>query len=42
MCARAFSIVTHMKTKYRFRLNVESDLLVFLLQIAPRIDELCK
>ena len=39
---KAFSALTHMKTKYRSRLNVESDLPVCLSQIAPGIDELCK
>ena len=42
MCERAFSALTHMKTKYRSRLNVESDRWVCLKQIAPKIDELCK
>ena len=42
MCERAFSALTNMKTKYRSRLNVESDLQVCLSQIAPRIDELCQ
>ena len=42
MCERAFLTLTNMKTKYRSRINVESDLLVCLSQIAPRIDELCK
>ena len=42
MCERAFSAITDMMTKYRSRLNVESDLRIGLSQIAPRIDELCK
>ena len=42
MCERAFPAPTNMKPKYRFSLNVESDLWVCLSQIAPRIDELCK
>ena len=41
MCETAFSALTNMKTKYRSRLVVESDLRVCLSQIAPRIDELC-
>ena len=42
MCERAFSALSNMKTKYKSRLNVESDLWVGLSQIAPRIDELSK
>ena len=42
MCERAFSGLTNMKTKYRSRLNIKSDLRVCLSQIAPRIDEFCK
>ena len=42
MCERAFSALTFIKTKYGYRLNVESDLRVCLSQIASRINELCK
>ena len=35
------SYVRDMKTKYRCRFNVESNLRVCLSKIAPRIDELC-
>ena len=42
MCQRAFSAPSNMKTKYRSRLNVESDLRACLSQIAPRINILCK
>ena len=42
MAKRAFSALTNVKTKYWFRLNVESDLQVCLSQIARRIDELCQ
>ena len=42
MCERAFSALTNIKTKYRSRLNIESDLQVCLPQITSRIDELCK
>ena len=40
-CETVFSALTNMKTKYRSRLDVESDLRVCLSQIAPRIDKLC-
>ena len=42
MCEREFSTLTNMKTKFRSRLNVESDLWVCLSQIASRINELGK
>ena len=41
ICERAFSALSNMKTKYRSRHAVESDLRVCLSQIAPRIDKLC-
>ena len=41
VCETAFSALTNMKTKYRSRLAVESDLRVYFLRIAPRIDKLC-
>ena len=41
ICEAAFSALTNMKTKYRSRLAVESDLGVCLSQIALRIDKLC-
>ena len=41
MCETAISTLTNMKTKYRSRLVVESDLRVCLSQSAPSIDELC-
>ena len=40
-CETALSPLTNMKTKYRSRLAVGSDLRVCLSQIAPRIDKLC-
>lgn len=42
LCETAFSTLTNMKTKYRSRLVVESDLRVCLSRIQPRIDSLCK
>ena len=41
-CETAFSALTNMKTKYRSRLVVESDMRVCLSNITPRIDSLCK
>ena len=41
MCETAFSALTNMKTKYRSRLTLDSDLRVCLYQILPRIDDLC-
>lgn len=41
-CETAFSALTNMKTKYRSRLVVESDMRVCLSSITPRIDSLCK
>ena len=38
MCEKAFSALIDMKTKYRSRLNVESDLRVCLSQIGSRIE----
>lgn len=40
MCETAFSALTNMKTKYRSRLIIDSELRVCLSQIAPRIDKL--
>jgi hypothetical protein len=42
LCETAFSTLTTMKTKYRSKLVVESDLRVCLSKIMPRIDSLCK
>ena len=42
MCEKAFSALTNMKTKYRSRVNVQSDLRVSLTPTVPRIDELGK
>ena len=42
LCKTAFSALTNMKTKYRSRLDVESDMRVCLSNITPRIDSLCK
>ena len=42
LCETAFSALTNMKTKYRSRLVVESDMRVCLSNITPRIDSLCK
>ena len=39
MSERVFSALTNMKTKYRSRLDVESDLRVCLPHIAPRIEQ---
>ena len=41
ICETAFLALTNMKTKYRSRLAVESDLRVCLSEMAPRIDKLC-
>ena len=41
LCETAFSVLTNMKTKYRSRLAVESDLRVCLTKIVPRIEKLC-
>ena len=40
LCETAFSALTNMKTKYRSRLVVESDMRVCLSNITPRIDSL--
>jgi len=40
LCETAFSALTNMKTKYRSRLVVESDMRAS--NITPRIDSLCK
>ena len=42
LCETAFSALTNMKTKYRSRLVVESDMRVCLSNITPRIYSLCK
>ena len=42
ICERVFSALTDTKTKYRSRLNVETDLWVYLTQIVPKIDEFRK
>jgi len=42
LCETAFSALTNMKTKYRSRLVVESDMRVGLSNITPRFDSLCK
>ena len=42
LCETAFSALTNMKTKYRSRLVVESDMRVCLSNITARIDSLCK
>ena len=41
LCESSFSTLTAMKTKYRARLHVESDLRVCLSSITPRLDKLC-
>ena len=41
LCETAFSALTNMKTKYRSRLAIESDLRVSLTKIVPKIEKLC-
>ena len=41
LCESSFSNLTAMKTKYRARLHVESDLRVCLSSITLRLDKLC-
>ena len=42
LCEIGFSAVATLKTKYRSRLNFESDLRVAVSDINPRFDKLCR